>query len=169
MWRRLGGSLAVVLLAGAVVLVAVRTVALAGPGFQSNGPRIVAKDAGRAFFTGRPLAPGETRTRCVVVTNRGRGAGALALYGHTQGSGLDRYLRLRVVQGRGTCRSFRLGRTVFNGTLRAFPDDGPAAVRLGPTPPGESRPFRFRVTLGTNPAEQGLTAGQSFVWLATTP
>ena len=165
---RRGAHVSLALLAVAVLVAAIRPAVSAADHFRARGP-ILASGDGRALFTGRPFAPGETRSRCITVTNRGAGQGPVRLYGQTSGSGLDRYLVMSVVRGTLTgtsrsCRGFHAARPVFRGSLRQFPDTYRGGIRLGAWAPRETHVFRFTVRLRNDPAAQGLAAGQSFLW-----
>jgi hypothetical protein len=148
-------------------------------GFQTAGPYLTDSDGGRAMFLDAPMAPGESTASCISITNQSTVAADVRMFGSTQGTGLDRYLRLTVVRGHGTralegsCRGFRPDArgVVFEGSLRAFPDafaNGMRDARVAWVP-GESHAYRFLLRLRGVNAAQGLTARQSILWEARVP
>ena len=177
MWRRVVGTVAMGGFVAVAVIIAVRP-ATSAPLFVTQGPVLTDSDVGRALFDGGPLAPGGPRTACTTVTNAGPASAAVRLFGSTTGTGLDRFLRITVARGRlttdaegGSCRGFESQAVLFSGSLRAFPDAYEEGIADPDTSwdPGQSRAYRITVTLGDDPAAQGLTAGQSFVWEARAP
>ena len=122
MSRRPGGSLAVAAMVVALIWPA-GLGSSSATGFSPRGPLLVSSAGSRPLFAGPPLAPGEARTRCVVVTNRGAPAGDIRLYGRGRSAALDRSLHVVVAEGFGSCAGFRPNRVLFSGSLASFPRD----------------------------------------------
>ena len=133
-------------------------------------------DAGTALFSeGTVLAPGMALERCIAVTYEGNAdPDPVLLYAATADGALTPYLDLTIEMGRasgdsfGSCRAFVPGATLHRGTLAAFADEHPGA-RNGlrtwdPAAAGETRSFRFRITVHDDPAASGLAAAFGFTW-----
>ena len=134
--------------------------------------------AGTAMFSGDLLlAPGEPSERCIRVTFDGTvDPQPVLLYAASVEGDLAPFLDLRVETGHpdggdfGDCSGFVPTETVFSGTLADF-GAAHAAYDTGlgtwdPAGPGESRSFRFVVTVRDDPAAEGLSAGFGFTWEA---
>lgn len=184
--------LATMAVAASVALTAIPALgALAAPralsGMVDHSPMLAdALNPVDTLFDGPPMAPGESRAACALVVNRGEAPGMVRLHGRTTGEALDAFLELTVTRGTmpsssvaRSCADFRpdpaghmgLGPGVlYEGTLRAFPDDAQGAILDPGLPwePGEAHAYRFVVRLAED-APPGLTVQQSFVWQATTP
>jgi Ca2+-binding RTX toxin-like protein len=105
---------------------------------------------GAAIFTAANLAPGHSTEGTVTIANTGSAAGSLALSSAelsdspgTYGGNLSEVLDLQITEiGSGT--------EVYSGTLDSMPEQ-----KLGPLAPGDSRSYRFSVSL---PAGESPTA-----------
>jgi hypothetical protein len=132
--------------------------------------------AGTALFSGDLLlAPGVPSERCIRVTVDGTvDPQPVLLYAASVEGDLAPFLDLRVETGSPygggfcDCSDFVPTEAVFAGTLAEF-----GAVHTGydtglsswdPAGPGESRSFRFVVTVRDDPAAEGLSAGFGFTW-----
>jgi hypothetical protein len=132
--------------------------------------------AGTAMFSGDLLlAPGVPSERCIRVTVDGTvDPQPVLLYAASVEGDLAPFLDLRVETGHpdgggfGDCSDFVPDAAVFAGTLADFGaahtgyDTGLGA--WDPAGPGESRSFRFVVTVRDVPAAEGLSAGFGFTW-----
>jgi hypothetical protein len=142
-------------------------------------PQIFLTDdaAGTAMFTDdRGLAPGRPEQRCIRVTLDGDVlTEPVRLYAAEVQGALAQYLDLTVEVGPdggvfGDCSGFVPGSTLFSGTLSDFGaghgyyDAGLSA--WAPLALGESRSFRFTVTVRDVPDAEGLSAGFGFTWEA---
>lgn len=141
-------------------------------------------DGGAAMFTSLPdLGPGDSVTRCLVVTYDGTLPASVRLHGTTGGTGLDSYLDLRVTRGSKStafsgCSDFvadsstyisgKPAGVVYDGTLAGYPDssaDGlrdPDAGSPETWSTSESHAYRFEVTMQSDAAAQGKSATQVF-------
>jgi hypothetical protein len=133
--------------------------------------------AGTAMFADDSgLLPGVAEQRCIRVTLDGNVVPEpVRLYGADVSGALAEYLDLVVEVGPdggvfGDCSRFGPESQLFSGTLAEFGgrhsafDSGLAA--WAPVAPGESRSFRFTVTVRDEPEAQGLSAGFGFSWEA---
>jgi hypothetical protein len=132
--------------------------------------------AGTAMFTGDLLlTPGAPSERCIRVTFDGTvDPQPVVLHAASVEGDLAPFLDLRVETGHpdgggfGDCSDFVPTEAVFDGTLADFGaahtgyDAGLSA--WDPAGPGESRSFRFVVTVRDDPAAEGLSAGFGFTW-----
>lgn len=137
-------------------------------GFHDAPLAVADSSGGMAMFDGRPMAPGERRTGCMVVRNDSASPASIALSGRTGGTGLEAHLELKVIRGSGTCDDFdrdASAAVLYRGTLQGFPHDARSSLvdPAGSWEPGESHTYRFVIRLSDD-APQGLTAGQTFVW-----
>ena len=104
---------------------------------------------GAAIFTASNLAPGHSTEGTVMIANTGSAAGSLTLSSAelsdspgTYGGTLSEVLDLQIAEtGSGT--------EVYSGTLDSMPEQ-----KLGPLAPGDSRTYRFSISLpnGESPA-----------------
>ena len=130
-------------------------------------------DNGSAMFSATGLKPGDTGTKCILVTYGGTLGSAVKLYGVASG-GLAQYLDLTVEQGTGGtssgCGSFAAESTLYNGTLSGFATAaGTYASGLGSWTPGAAgatKAYRFTYSLRNDNAAQGLSASATFTWEA---
>jgi hypothetical protein len=135
-------------------------------------PVLSSDDGGAALFQLADLAPGKAESRCISVSYDGPGRADLRLVASAAGSGLAKFLQLRVEEGSGggfgDCSGFA-GAPLFDGSLAEFVglhhdyDSGLAA--LAPAPTG-STTFRLRMALDDVAAPQAGTATASFAWEA---
>lgn len=158
----------------------------ANPGntFEAGTVAISDDDSGAAMFNGLTnLKPGDSATRCLVVTYGGSLPATVRLHGTTGGTGLDSYLQLRVIRGAKSsafsgCGDFtadpttylagKPAGTVYDGTLAGYPDSWAGGI-VDPVTgspetwiTGESHAYRFEVTVQNDVAAQGKTATQAF-------
>ena len=141
-------------------------------GFSSRGPLLVASPSGRAMFDGPAFGPGERRTRCISVTDRGAGGTQVRLFATGAPSAIDPWMELVVTEAAtGSCSSFRAGSVVFSGTLASFPRSYAGGIRDARPSwnGGESHAYRFSVRLRDDRRAAGLSAVRSFVWEARLP
>jgi hypothetical protein len=133
--------------------------------------------AGTAMFADdQGLVPGLPEQRCIRVTLDGSVVPEpVRLYAADVSGALADHLDLVVEVGPdggafGSCSGFVSESELFTGTLAEFGglhtgfDSGIAA--WSPVGPGESRSFRFTVTVRDVPAAEGLSAGFGFSWEA---
>ena len=163
------------------------TTSNSGNSFAAGTVSITDDDSGSAMFSLTGLKPGDTSTKCIVVTYTGSLASTVRLYGTTAGTGLDSYLDLKVSRGSissasfPSCSSFTADSTdyigagagvVYNGTLQGYPDDYAAGL-VDPTSgspeswtTNEAHAYQFQVTVQDQDAAQGKSATQTFSWQA---
>lgn len=152
----------------------------------STGSIALADDDGggvnQAMFNATSMVPGQTVTKCIVVTYTGSvNPTRVKLYssGITD-DGLAPHLQITVQEGDGgsysNCTGFTSTDTVVSGkSLTAFNTDhngyGNGAGVWDPTAGGQSKTYRFSVTLASNtPASaQAASAQASFQWETQTP
>jgi hypothetical protein len=137
-------------------------------------------DAGSVLFNVSGMAPTDAATECITVTYNGdlTPSAPVQLYrsGAVTGTGLDQYLDLIVEVGTGgsygSCVGFTPSATLFTGnTVQNFAATHTSyATALStawtPTGAGQSRTFRFTITLQDNNSAQSLNVGFGFTWEA---
>ncbi len=157
-----------------------------GNGFAAGTVNLTDNDTGAAGLTLSSALPGTSDTSCIRVTYGGSLDAGLRMYANVSGS-LAPYLTLKVTRGTDaspsfdSCGSFTPDATdyrgfgpgvVYSGPLSAYPasyDVGVVDPPTGPVEtwsPGENRSYKLTVTLGDDPAAQGLSAGATFSWEA---
>lgn len=130
---------------------------------DAGGVMLVNSKEGAAVLVARKLVPGETRSGTVTLTNAGEEPGDVTLaesaLEDTPGPGggvLSGQLVLRVTD-------LTTDSVVFEGPLAAM-----SPQELAPFAPGESRNFRFAVTLPeSSNAFQGSATSVTFDWTGT--
>lgn len=148
------------------ITIAMAAIALSVPGnAEAAAPTLELRDGAKAALSLVNAKPGESAVGCVVVAYRGDEPARVRLYGATRGTGFDRYLDLLVERG-ASCDAFRRDAVVFRGTLATFPDSAQRAIDEN-WEPEEKRAYRFEVQVRDDEAAQGLTARQTFTWVAT--
>lgn len=174
---------------GAAVFSAYTSVASSqGNSFTAGSIQLTDNDAGSALFTVNGFTPGDSFVRCIKVDYQSTGGvqSDLKLYGTTGGTGLDRYLDLRIRRGTmpatgpsGDCTGFTPDATDYDGngagviydsTLEAFGDDY-ATGTTDPAPAwsnGDTAVYEITLTVQNDNAAQGLGATQSFAFEART-
>lgn len=141
---------------------------------------LVDNDSGSAMFNSVGLMPGTNIEKCIDVTYNGNIDPLLVkIYATAAPTGtLGTYLNLTVDVGNdtadafGTCTNFGLvgGSTnVYTGTLAAFAGSHPdyasgRSTTWDPTGTGQTRTFRFTLSVQDNPAAEGLTSTFGFSW-----
>lgn len=162
------------LASGAVVLSASQaafsdTTNNSGNSFSTGNVDLVDDDSGSAMFTVTNMAPGQSVTRCILVTYQGSIAdpSEVKLYsgGLTDSGSLASHLDITVEEGTGgtfaDCSGFTASGTIEVGTLALFNTDhtnfSNGVGTWDPTTTPDSRTYRFTVTLSaTAPnAQQG--------------
>ena len=163
------------------------TTSNSGNSFTAGTVSISDDDAGSAMFSLTGLKPGDSASKCIVVTYTGSLPATVRLYGTTAGTGLDQYLDLTVTRGTissanfPSCGNFSADSTdyigagagvVFNGTLQGYADDYASAL-VDPTSgsprtwtTNEAHSYRFQVTVEDQSGAQGKSATQTFTWEA---
>lgn len=143
-------------------------------------------DVGAALVPLPSAVPGQSSTGCIAVTYGGTLNAGVRLYAALSGS-LAPHLTLTVTRGTqaapsfGSCAGFTADApnyigagagVVYSGALSAFPTTYASGI-VDPVPgspetwtPGESRIYRFVVTLANTTAAQGLTQTAAFTWEA---
>jgi hypothetical protein len=137
-------------------------------------------DSGSAMFNSVGLMPGTNLEKCIDVTYNGNIDPLLVkIYATAVPTGtLGTYLNLTVDVGNdtadafGTCTNFGLvgGSTnVYTGTLAAFASSHPdyansRSTTWDPTGTGQSRTFRFTLSVQDVAAAEGLTSSFGFSW-----
>jgi hypothetical protein len=175
----LARSAYVVVVVGALLTLSAWAIASARPGSQpgtnaAGNTALGDDDADTALFQLAGLAPGQTASRCIAVSNDGAVPDGIRLIGSAVGSGLYEYLHLTVDAGSGgsfsDCAGFT-GAPVFDGSLgdfvRGHHDYDSGLVASTPVQAG-STTFRLQVSLDDVAAAQGGTATASFAWEART-
>jgi hypothetical protein len=125
------------------------------------------------MFSVPPLAPGQSVTRYATVATTGP-ASSLRLYGEVSGTGLARFLTVRVTRGTGRAHTFVPAggvadqSLVFRGRMSAFPRSWAGGLDVGgaraSSPDGQT--LRFQISLSNDRRAQGLSAGIDFRWEA---
>lgn len=158
--------------AALLLIVGVTAIALADQG-PSTPPSIELDDAG-PLFSLQGMQPGDPPSeRCVALTARGGVATRLEVSGTVDGP-LAQKLRMEVEGGTSPgpgpshgCAGFAPEQTLWSGTLAEFPQEGAPAVSAGALADGQSRVFRFRVSLPADAAVSvNETASQTIRWRA---
>jgi hypothetical protein len=136
-------------------------------------------DSGGAMFNNvTGLLPLVDTDRCIDVTYTGNiDPPPVKLFvSAAPTGGLVNYLNLRVdvttdtADAFGSCTSFESGTvtTLYNGTLAgfatAYPNYGTSLTAWDPAGTGETRTFRFRLTVQDNALAEGQSATFGFTW-----
>lgn len=150
-------------------------------GTTSNGANSLAAgtvtlsddDSSSLLFSVSGMKPGDTSTKCIVVSYTGSLTSTLKLYGSNGGTGLGTYIDLDVFKGSGgsfaDCTGFTSSGQIFNDTLAAFMTSHTAfsnGLSYGSVTNPTSVTYKFVVTLQDNNSAQGLTAAPTFTWEA---
>ncbi len=133
-----------------------------------RSPTISSRSTGRLSFAN--AAPGATATEDITV-RVAKAAAEVGMYAEIAGTGLDRWIDVRVLQGTMHGGSFHVDDVVYDGRLSRFPATAAAALDAGPGTwrPGEAHTFRVVATLADANEAQGLHASVDLVWVASTP
>ena len=173
-----------ILLSGAVVLTASRaafsdTTSNSNNSFTSGTVDLIDDDSGSSAFTVTNMVPGQTVTRCILVTYQGTivNTGPVRLYsgGFTDSGTLGSHLNLTVEEGTGgdfsSCTGFAASGTIESSTLTQFNIDHTnytnGAGTWDPSSTPESRTYRITVQLSSSApsAQQGQSVtGLVFTW-----
>ncbi len=159
-----------------------------GNSFTAGSISLSDNDAGSALFTVQGFTPGDSFVKCIQVDYASTGGvqSNVKLYGSTGGTGLDRYLDLRIRRGTtpatgasGDCTGFAPDATDYDGngagviyddTLERFGDDyatgtaDPAAAWSD----GDRAVYEITLTVQNDNAAQGLGVTQNFAFEART-
>ena len=178
--RRIGVSMAAVLLVGVLVVTASSaafsdTTDNSGNTWSAGTVILTDDDLGSAMFAVSDMAPLASVTECIVVTYSGTLLPSdVNLYGVSAGTGLDAYLDVTIEEGSGgvfgNCTGFIASSTIYTGTLANFSathtnfTNGAGAWNPAANP--ESKTYRFTVSLQDNNLAQGLNATATFTWEA---
>jgi len=131
-------------------------------------------DGASVMFNVSGMKPGDTSTKCIAVNYVGSLTADVRLFGAVAGTGLASYLNTTVEIGSGgsfaSCAGFTASSTLFSGTLASLGTthsnfSNAMAGFVGATN-GNSRTYRFTVSLTDNNAAQGLNASATFTWEA---
>jgi signal peptidase I len=147
---------------------------------ETPSSTLVVNDQGRPLFDLPVMRPGETASACELVRNEGPAPTGVGIYSSATGTGLQRFLDLRVMRGTlpsgaspGSCSGFSadrpdyqgLGRgVIYSGLMSAFPSTAEAAL-IDPAlawPAGQSVGYEMTVALAESNAAQGFGAVQRF-------
>jgi hypothetical protein len=141
-------------------------------------------DTNTAMFNATALKPGDTGTKCIVVTYNGTVTSSVKLYGtaYSQTNAMGANLDLVVDEGTGTatfagsgptsCTGFTLGANIYTGTVDGFATTKTAFASgvgsFAPTGSGQTKIYRLQYTLkaaAPNTVQNG-TAALGFTWEA---
>lgn len=132
--------------------------------------------AGTAMFTdGTPLSPGAAQVRCMEVSYSGDAdPGPVMLYASATSGALAPHLLLSVELGTpsagasGACAGFASSGVLYAGTVAdfaaAYPGYSTGLQAWDPPEGGNSRAFRFTVSVSDDPAAMGKSATFGFSW-----
>jgi hypothetical protein len=139
-------------------------------------------DSNSVLFNASTLKPGDTGTKCIVVTSSGNLASAIRLYqsGYTNTAALGTYVNLVIDEGTGgtfsssgpsSCTGFTFGANDYSGTLAGFAGKTSFVTGVSSWAPAAgtlAKTFRFTYTLdaATPNGSQGGTAAAAFTWEA---
>lgn len=153
------------------------TTANTGNSFAAGTVSLSDDDAGSAMFSLTNLKPGDSSTKCIQLTYTGSLATSIKMYGAIGGgTSLGQYLTVTITSGTpGTfadCSTFA-GTQIYTGTLANFATtytnwaSGLSDANWTPSTNGQTRAYKFVVSLQDNNSAQGLTAtSTSFTWEA---
>lgn len=178
--RRIGVSMAAVLLVGILVVTASSaafsgTTDNSGNTWSAGTVILTDDDAGSAMFTASDMAPGASVIECIVVSYSGTLVPSdVNLYGVSGGIGLDAYLDVIIEEGSGgifgNCVGFAASSTIYTGTLANFAathtNFANGAGAWNPAANPESKTYRITVTVQDNNLAQGLNDTATFTWEA---
>lgn len=148
-----------------------------GNSFAAGTVSLTDDDSGSAMFSLTNLKPGDSSTKCIELTYTGSLASSIKMYGAIGGgTSLGQYLTVTITSGTpGTfadCSTFS-GTQIYTGTLANFAttytnwSNGLSDANFAPDSNGDTRAYKFVVTLQDNNSAQGLTAtSTSFTWEA---
>jgi hypothetical protein len=151
-----------------------------GNHWTSGSVAITDDDFQAANFNVTGVTPGDTDTKCILVTYNGDIASAVKLYGKNSAGTLGQYLTLDVSEGSGTsCASQGTLTRIFgdgNTTLDAGEDSlsefaakttyGTGIGTWTPSVAGSKKPYVFTFSLADDNNAQAKSADIDFVWEA---
>jgi hypothetical protein len=131
-------------------------------------------DSNIALFTAAGLKPGDSGTKCMVVTYTGSLTAAVRLYTTSYSdNGLAQYLTFTVDEGTGgdaACTGFTPGTNLYTGTLNGFSSKSSYATGVSAWAPaggsGATKTYRFSWTLQDNDLAQNKSSAAMFTWEA---
>ena len=134
-------------------------------------------DSGTALFNATGLKPGDTASKCIVVTYGGSLASKVKLYATAPVTGaLAENLSLKIEQGAststgGTCTGFTPASTVYDDTAKKFTASGYADgldTSWAPSSASSTKTFKitYTVSSSTPNTAQGATTALGFTWEA---
>jgi hypothetical protein len=173
-----------ILLSGAMVLTASRaafsdTTDNSDNSFTTGDVELVDDDTGAAMFTVTDMVPGQSATRCILVTYQGTvpDPGQVVLYsgGFVDSASLGDHLDLTVEEGTGgdfsTCTGFNPAGNIETSTLTDFDTDHTNYANGVGTwdPSGTPESVTYRITVTLDAAAPSSAQGQSvtdllFIW-----
>lgn len=137
---------------------------------------LVDDDSGSVMFNVSAMKPGDSVSKCIVVTYQGSLAANVKLYGSVAGTGLGAYLDMTVERGTdgsfSDCSAFVAEATpIYTGTLANFAAThtswGDGLAGFSPTGgSSEAKTFKFTLTLQDDNLAQGKNATANFTWEA---
>ncbi|MFN8081033.1 MAG: hypothetical protein U0Q19_15870 [Kineosporiaceae bacterium] len=143
--------------------------------WQTGSVAISDNDSNVAMFSVTGLKPGDTGTKCIVVTYTGTLNAAVKLYGTSYtDNGLGQYLDLSVQEGSGAnanCSDFVSATTLHSSTLDAFGTTSTSyATGVSSWAPAggsnATKTYRFVWTLQNNNGAMGKSSSLTFTWEA---
>ncbi|SDG31162.1 hypothetical protein SAMN05660324_2341 [Klenkia brasiliensis] len=142
----------------------------------SGGVALSDNDSGSAMFASEgPLTPGNNLSRCIDVTYTGTvNPGPVYLYSAGVTGDAGTYFNLTVEVGPdtadafGNCSSFSATSTLYTGTIAAFQSSknsyATGISTWDPAASGETRTFRFTVSVANDQNAQNRTTNFGFTW-----
>jgi hypothetical protein len=146
-----------------------------GNSWEAGSVSLTDDDAGSAMFTVSNMTPNTSVEKCITVTYNGTvTTSGVKLYGQAlSGTGLDTFLQTKIEEGSGggfgDCTGFTATGTLYNDTLASFgatkTDYSTGVGTWVPTAAGQTKTYRFTITLADDNAAQGKTATNGvFTW-----
>lgn len=134
-------------------------------------------DSSTALFSLSGLKPGNTGTKCIVVTFTGSLASTVKLYMTAASSSgtAGTYIDLTIDEGTGGsfaagCGSFVAGTRIYSGTLANFATTSTGFASgvgtFAPAANGNTKVYRFSYSIQDNDGAMGRSAGLGFTWEA---
>jgi hypothetical protein len=151
------------------------TTSNAGNNWTAGTVTLTDDDANAAMFSATGLVPGNSGSKCILVTYGGDVSASVKLYSTSVTGTLDPYIDLTIEIGTpgsfSSCPTFS-GTSIYSGTLDAFGTSmttfASGVGTWAPTGAGQTRTYKFSWTLNasTPDAMQGATTSASFQWEA---
>ena len=143
-----------------------------GNTFSAASVNITDDDSGSVMFNISNMRPGDSQTKCIVVTNSGASSfGNVAFNAGATGTGLQGYLDLNIDRGTGGsfaggCGGFsEVSADIYSGVMTGMATINDSAGWTA----SASKTYRVTVTLpgGVSNAAQGLNASLDLTWTAS--